>query len=266
MERNRHKRKNSHVVIVTSDAADVGVRHFRIRPWMLQTVIIILCVIIGALIGLFVYEENIWAGRFQQTEAQSGTIAKLEQEKAELEKQSDALENQVGTLEGQIDSLNQEIDGLNQEIASLNERVKILSGTVEQKIQTENDLRAQIDGQYLPTELPLTGTVSMGDQTEGEEPICVFNVAEGSMVVATARGTVRAVNDDPEYGHNIWVDHGNGYTTIYRSQGDVKVKQGETVAQGATLLLITQDNGRVGYQMMKDGVYIDPMDMLEISG
>ena len=33
------------------------------------------------------------------------------------------------------------------------------------------------------------------------------------MVVATAAGTVTAVNDDGDYGHNIWVDHGNGYVT-----------------------------------------------------
>ena len=56
MERKRHKRKNNHVVIVTSDAANAGVRQFRIRPWILQTIILILCVIIGALIGYFVYE------------------------------------------------------------------------------------------------------------------------------------------------------------------------------------------------------------------
>ena len=47
MGRNKHKRKNNHVVIVTSDAADVGARQFRIRPWILQVIIIVLCVIIA---------------------------------------------------------------------------------------------------------------------------------------------------------------------------------------------------------------------------
>ena len=86
------------------------------------------------------------------------------------------------------------------------------------------------------------------------------------MVVATAGGTVTAVNDDSEYGHNIWVDHGNGYVTIYRNSGEVKVKQGEAVTQGTTLFLITGENSKLGYQMLKDGVYIDPMEMLNISG
>lgn len=79
------------------------------------------------------------------------------------------------------------------------------------------------------------------------------------MVVATAGGTVIAVNDEGEYGHNIWIDHGNGYITIYRNQGDVKVKQGETVTQRTTLFLIGADNTKLGYQMMKDGAYINPM-------
>ena len=47
MGRNRHKRKNSHVVIVTSDAADAGMRQFRIRPWILQAIILALCIVIG---------------------------------------------------------------------------------------------------------------------------------------------------------------------------------------------------------------------------
>ena len=58
MGRQRHKRKNSHVVIVTSDSVDVGMKQFRIRPWVLQMIIFILCIIIGALIGFIVYEKR----------------------------------------------------------------------------------------------------------------------------------------------------------------------------------------------------------------
>ena len=104
------------------------------------------------------------------------------------------------------------------------------------------------------------------DEVTDADMLCTFTTVSGSMVVATADGTVTAVNDDPEYGHNVWVDHGNGYTTIYRNQGEVKVKQGETVTQGTTLFLISDDSSKLGYQMMKDGTYVNPMDMLNISG
>ena len=62
------------------------------------------------------------------------------------------------------------------------------------------------------------------------------------------------------------MDHGNGYVTIYRNQGDAMVKQGDSVVQGTTLFMIGEDNTKLGYQMLKDGTYINPMDMLAISG
>lgn len=244
MGRKGHKRKNSHVVIVTSDAVDGRMKQFRIRPWILQVIILILCVIIGALIGYFSYEKDIWAIKLQQTESQDEEIAALEQEKAELEKQ---------------------IAGLNEEIAGLNEKVQILSQTVSQKVQAENELSQQLEKEYLPTRLPFSERATMEDMAE-DELICVFTAGANSMVVATASGTVTAVNEDAEYGNNVWIDHGNGYTTIYRNQGEVKVKTGETVTQGTTLFLITDESSKLGYQMMKDGEYVNPMDMLNISG
>ncbi|MCR2049822.1 peptidoglycan DD-metalloendopeptidase family protein [Acetatifactor muris] len=244
MGRNRHKRKNSHVVIVTSDAADGRMKQFRIRPWILQVIIIILCVIIGALIGYFSYKKDIWTAKLQQTTEQNEVIAVLEQEKADLEAQ---------------------IAGLNEEIAGLNEKIQILSETVSQKVQTETALSEQLEKEYLPTRLPLSERATMEDMAEGEL-MCVFAAAPNSMVVATASGTVTAVNEDAEYGNNVWIEHGNGYTTIYRNQGEVKVKVGETVTQGTTLFLITEESSKLGYQMMKDGEYVNPMDMLNISG
>ncbi|MCI8529353.1 MAG: peptidoglycan DD-metalloendopeptidase family protein [Lachnospiraceae bacterium] len=259
MGRNKHKRKNNHVVIVTSDATDAGAKQFRIRPWMMQTIIIILCVIIGALIGYFIYEEDIWEERLRESAVRNGTISALEQEKAELEVQLTDKDKQLTELYGQIDILQGDVAGLNEQINALND-------TVVQKEQAANDLMLELAKQFIPTMFPLTSGRAAEEPSEGEEPISVFSVAEGSMVVATAAGTVMFVNEDPDYGNNIWVDHGNGYTTIYRCRGDVKVKKGETVTQGATLLLITEQGSKLGYQIMKDNVYVEPMDMLDISG
>lgn len=246
MVRKGHKRKNNHVVIVTSDATDGKMRQFRIRPWIFQAIILVQCVIIGALIGFFLYEKDIWTGEIQRTELENETITKLEQEKAELEGQ---------------------IAGLNGEIVELNERIGILSETVTQKAQTETELSEQLQKQTIPTEFPLTGKTSMEETTEESgNPICIFTASTGSMVVAAANGTVTVVNEDPEYGNNVWVDHGNGYTTIYRCTGEVKVRQGETITQGATLFVITGDNSKLGYQMTRDGAYISPMEVLAISG
>ena len=245
MRRNKHKRKNSHVVIVTSNAADARMKQFHIRPWLLQTIIVVLCIVIGVLIGYFSYEKDIWAAEYEMTAKLNETISDLEREKAELE--------------GQITALNTEID-------NLNENVQILSETVNRQRQTEQELAEELEKQVLPTGFPLSsGKATMEEVTEGT-PICIITAQAGAMVVAAAKGTVTVVNEDPDYGYNIWVDHGNGYTTIYKNNGDVKVKQGETVVQGATLMLITEEDSKLGYQMTKDGEYVNPMDMLDISG
>ena len=238
MGRRRHKRKNSHVVIVTSDAADSKMKQFRVRPWVVQAFVLFISVAAGLVIGYFVYEKdalepndslsNVW---------DEAAIDRLEEEKA--------------TLQNQIDELNSTI--------------QILSETVNQKTESERKLTEQIEQQFLPTVYPLTGAAREEIPPEGD-PICVYTAASGSMVVATGSGTVYAVVDDSEYGHNVWIDHGNGYMTIYRNKGEVKVRQGEAVTQRSTIYLIGEDNNVLGYQMMKDGEYIDPMDMLDIPG
>ena len=241
MARKRHKRKNNHVVLVTSDAVDAKLKQFRIRPWILQTVIVIFCVLCGTAIGYLFYETE---DRLQETTRSASEVQQLEAENQELAARNAELELQL---------------------AAQNEKIQILSDTVNQKVQSETELAAQLERQTTPTEFPLTGSATMEEIAEGD-PMCVFTAASGTMAVATANGTVIAVNDDAEYGHNIWVDHGNGYITIYRNQGDAMVKQGETVKQGATLFLIGEENNKLGYQMMRDNEYIDPMEMLTISG
>lgn len=241
MGRKRHKRKNSHVVLVTSDAVDAKLKQFRIRPWILQTLIVIFCILCGAAIGYVYYEAE---DRLQRTNRSASEIQQLEAQNQELAERNAALEIQLAAQE---------------------EKIQILSDTVNQKVQSETELSEQLERQTIPTEFPLTGGATMEEITEGD-PMCVFTAATGTMAVATANGTVIAVNDDAEYGHNVWVDHGNGYITIYRNQGDVKVKQGESVTQGTTLFLIDEENNKLGYQMMRDNEYIDPMEMLTISG
>ncbi len=237
MQRKDHKRKTNHVVIVTSDAVNANVKQFRIKPWIMQAIIIVLCVIIGVMIAYFSHEEKIWQAVSTRNTQQQETIEVLEEEKMQLQ----------------------------YEIDELNATIQILSDTVNQKVQSESELKAVLEKQSMPTEFPLTGSASMEEAAEGD-PLCIFIASVGTTVVATANGTVQAINEEETYGHNVWIDHGNGYVTVYRNKGDVTVKIGDEVVQGTTLFLIGEDNTTLGYQMMKDGTYISPMEMLEING
>lgn len=262
MGRIRHKRKNNHVVIVTSDAVDAQVKQYRIKPWVLQLVILILCIIIGAMIGYIIYEQDIWAANLSQAAQWQDELDMAEQERLALEQQ--IVDLRAGMESAEQDRL-EEVKGLNDIIDAQGEQIKILSDSLAQKTQSESELQAQLESHFLPTDFPLTGSATMEEISE-ENPMCIFTASGDSMVVATAEGTVIAVNADAEFEQNVWIDHGNGYVTIYRNAGEIKVKQGESVTQGTTLFLIKDNEDKLGYQMMKDGVYMNPIEMLAING
>ena len=251
MERKKHKHQNNHVIIVTSDAVDANVKQFRIKPWLLQVLIIAGCVILGIILGYFIYEQKVWEVANRRIDEQKAIVTQKEEE--------------IAGLQEQIGGLNTEIEGLTAEIEGLNEKIALLSETVNQKTATIEELTGTLEEQALPTEYPLTGSAHMEEKTDGD-PMYIFTASAGVTVIATANGTVTAINEDPEYGHSVWVDHGNGYITIYRNKGNVNVKLGDTVAKGTTIYIIGTDNAKFGYQIMKDEIYIDPAEMLPING
>lgn len=244
MLRDKHKRKISHVVLVTSNATDGDVKQFHVNSRILWLIIILLCTIIGAMLGYIINEERIWQAVSNRSDEQQVRIQSLETANSQL--QTDKLK-------------------LETEIADLNETVQILSETVSQKTKSEAELIEQLESQSMPTEFPLNGSASMEESLEGD-PVCIFTASLGTTVVATARGTVIGVNDDVDYGHNIWIDHGNGYVTIYRNAGEPQVQQGDSVVGGTALFVIEEGKEKLGYQMMKDGIYLNPIEMLSISG
>lgn len=239
----KHKRKMNHVVIVTSDAVDASVKQYRFRPWILQTVIFTLCIVVGTLIGYLNYEQEAWDV---------------------ISRHNISLQNSVNTLKEENEILTSQKQQAEAQIADLGAQIEELNETVSEKTQSESELMAQLESQSYPDEFPLRGLATMEESDDDE--MCVFSTAEGTTVVATAQGTVTAVNDDVEYGHSIWVDHGNGYITIYKNEGDVTVFEGDSVVQGSTLFVVDDKDLKLVYQMKKDGEYINPMDMLMING
>ena len=237
LKESRHKRRPQHQMIMMSNDTDMLVKPMTVNPGFLWTVGILLCLLMGALFGYF-YVARGESESYRKMIAQQGeTILSLEAEKQELL--------------GQIDTLT--------------DRVQILSDTVNSKVASEAQLTEVIEQQSIPSGYPLTGAASMEEVTEGD-PGLIFQAAEGSFVVASAAGTVVKVEADETYGNQVWIDHGNGYVSIYRNKGDVMVKAGDTVAGGNTVYMVGKDNHGLNYQIQYNGEYIDPIEMIEISG
>ena len=75
-----------------------------------------------------------------------------------------------------------------------------------------------------------------------------------------------SITTDSGYLHCIRIDHGNGYNSLYRNDGEVMVKEGDEVVRGAILYVIGEDNTELGYQITYDEKYIDPMELINIDG
>ena len=103
-------------------------------------------------------------------------------------------------------------------------------------------------------------------EDEGEEPMLVFSALNGTNVITSGTGTVISVDADEVYGTRIVIDHGNGYKSVYRNSGNALVKNGEDLGKGYILYSIGEENQELGYQIMQDDAYIDPMLIIEING
>lgn len=248
MESKKHKRKTSHVVIVTSDAVDANVKQFRIRPWVLWTAIVILSVVMGAGLGYIIYEDQIWSVANQRIDEH---VAKEKELQLQLNQQKQEAEETQKLLQAEIDQLEKEKE--------------ILSDTVNIKDDEVKTAVGELEKLYNPTKLPLTGGATIEEITEGE-PMCVFQATEGALVVATASGTVTDIFEDAENGFKVTIDHENGYVTVYQNTEAPKVKLGENVMQGMTIFVVDKSSLKLKYQVIKDENYINPMEIMEIEG
>lgn len=164
-----------------------------------------------------------------------------------------------------INNLTDENEALNVENATLSSKVSVLSETVSKKTANEDAISQETVENALPKGFPLSGSATMEESSEGD-PMLIFNAASGVNVISSGTGTVVSVDADTEYGTRIVIDHGNGYTSIYRNAGTALVKSGEELGKGYILFSIGEDNQKLGYQITKDEEYIDPMTIIDING
>ncbi len=182
------------------------------------------------------------------------------------------------TLKTKVDKLQKERDDLAAQNNELTEKVNILSETVNQKLEAEHEQEEK----NIPSGFPLSGTADLEETTEvitiGDEevtrPILIFKAGEGISVVASGGGIVVSVASDNTYGTQVLVDHGNGYKSVYRCSTEAKVKERDEVIRGTLLFEMGSEEdddedenaNRMGYQIIKDGEYIEPTQVLEING
>ena len=174
----------------------------------------------------------------------------------------------ISEFRQQVETLSEENKTLTAQNGELQSKVSILSDTVNDKVQQEEEREAEIAKSYVPTGFPLKGTASYNEENTviDGEPAALFQAGIGTSVIATANGKVSSIAGDVNVGYIIMIDHGNGYYSVYRNGSKPLVSEGDEVTVSTELYNIEAGHEQLGYQIIENDSYIDPMSIIEIYG
>lgn len=231
------KRKNKYALLLVTEKDDGTMKQYTISPALVEVLVGILFLLIVAVTCKFVYDS-----------------ITLKDARKEIVEQIVMINN-----------LTDENEALTVENSTLTSKITVLSETVSKKAATEDAMSLETVENALPKGFPLSGSATMTEAEEGDSML-IFSAAQGVNVITTGTGVVVSVGADETYGTKIIIDHGNGYQSVYRNNGTALVKSGEELGKGYILFTVGEENQELGYQIMKDEEYIDPMLMIDING
>lgn len=236
-ENGKRKRRFNYTIMIFTDSKEGSIRQLRIDPGVIETLFIVL---LAAIIILVVVNSR-----------RGDMITALKEEKQKQMEQIETLEKE-----------NQNLVLLHDE---LSDKVTILSDTINQKVEQEEAKEAEEAQAHMPVGFPMSSSASM-QEADTEEPMVKLNGSEGASIVASGAGKVLSITTGSSYLHCVRIDHGNGYVSIYRNDGEVMVKEGDELVRGSIIFVIGEENTELGYQITYDEKYMEPMELLNIDG
>lgn len=236
-EEKRRGRKYKYTLMLFMDSKEGNVRQLQIDPVVVETLTAVLVVALAALAVVC---------RLRGKE-----LAELRETGADQAAQIQTLETENGDLTVRHEELAQ--------------KVTILSDTINRMVEEEEKIAEKEAKARMPIGFPMTSSASV-EKVDGEEFMVKFNGTEPGSIVAAGNGVVDSITSDSGYKHCIRIDHGNGYTSIYRNDGEVMVRESAEIVRGSILYVIGEDNTQLGYQILYEDKYLDPMELLNIDG
>ncbi|NLG03741.1 MAG: peptidoglycan DD-metalloendopeptidase family protein [Clostridia bacterium] len=166
-----------------------------------------------------------------------------------------------------VQALQEENMQLKEQNAEYATRVSTL-GTELAALEKESQVAdVNKEEQSIPTGFPMDGTASLENTQEDDatNPV-TFSGPVATAIKAAGTGVVKDITTDAVAGNIITIDHQNGYETVYTTNANLRIKEGDEVKKGDIICIIAVDGERLIYQIKKDGSFIDPMSMMEIAG
>lgn len=170
-------------------------------------------------------------------------------------------------VQAKLTEANDQIAQLTQQVQELEEKNTILSDTVNRKAEEEQTRLEEEAAMFYPSGIPVNGTVLYdAGTTDDGIPYIEFTANSGSEVVAVGSGTVIMAQEHEDWGYIVQVDHGDGYVSSYQVREKPDVIVDDVVEKGDELFAVTRNDRTIIYKLMKDGVYINPEDIMEMYG
>ncbi len=235
----KEKSVDGYKVCIMSHETEEKIKEFTITKNQIRNLILTTVILFALLIAWGVTMTMLYGNRGKEAEAVT----------AEL---TDA-ENQIAQLE--------------QQVQELIEKNTILSDTVNRKMEEEQTRLEEEAAMFYPNGIPVNGTVLYdAGTTEEGAPYIEFTANAGSEVVAVGSGTVIMAQEHEDWGYIVQIDHGDGYVSSYQVREKPDVVVDDLVEKGDELFAVTRNDRTIIYKLMKDGVYINPEEIMEMYG
>ena len=245
-------------IMLVPDGTESG-RTFRIRHWLLRSVMTIAILVVVGIVLFFSFYGKILARAAMADRLQDENQKLLRyQYKVKL-----LEENLVQTRE--VVSRLVELAGIDYEFPEFPSDSAIFAELDRQGMAVL--ARSADDDLTVPSGMPVQGFISQDFEIVNAEryhPGVDIACAEGTPVLATAVGEVIFADSDETYGNMIVIKHNDSLTTLYGHNSELLVKIGDKVLAGSRIAL----SGNTGistaphlhYEMRINDQPINPLD------
>ncbi len=156
------------------------------------------------------------------------------------------------------------------DLTALQRRVQLLGTSLTEAADSLNSHQDWLES--LPSILPARGYVSSGYSTSRVHPIhhmplphegIDIATAQGTPIIATAKGTVSSTRRRDGYGLTVIIEHGFGYETLYGHASQILVRAGQEVERGEVIALVGRTGittgANVHYEVRQNGRPTNPL-------
>ena len=205
------------------------------------------------------FQAEAFEERNRRLELQVRKIASLEQTLTEIQ----AIDEQLRTMLGL---------GVKDSTAPKMSRSRLLAGAIK-SLQGEKhtESRTRPISRFIPSGWPVEGWITAGFEgksTPSKRRHEGIDIAaqQGSVVKATADGTVSLAGWDDAFGNLVVIDHGGYFVTRYGHNSSMLVQQGDRVRRAQAIALVG-NTGRstaphLHYEVIEKGQPKDPQRFL----